>query len=105
MRVFGQMALTGSIGVLSTGRPSDCAGISYTSYFPTITKTLTSRPIIALVLVAPPYALAAGLSIVVAWHADKHVERCAGLPRALLTCSERSTSSFRLRAARRAWSC
>jgi hypothetical protein len=50
-------------------------GLSFNAFFPTLTKTLGFGYITTLLMSAPPWAFACVVSLINAWHADRHQER------------------------------
>ncbi|KAJ7643677.1 MFS general substrate transporter [Roridomyces roridus] len=50
-------------------------GLSFTAFFPTLTKSLGFSTTISLLLAAPPWIFAAIFCCLNAWHADSHRER------------------------------
>lgn len=51
-------------------------GLSFNSYFPSLTKTLNFGKTETLLLSAPPWILSCFVSLVNAWHSDRQQERC-----------------------------
>lgn len=49
--------------------------LSFNAFFPTLTATLGFNPTITLILVAPPFIVAAVCAFFVSRHSDKHGER------------------------------
>ncbi|KAJ7643697.1 MFS general substrate transporter [Roridomyces roridus] len=50
-------------------------GLSFTNFFPTLTRTLGFSTTISLLLAAPPWIISAGICCLNAWHADRTGER------------------------------
>ncbi|KAH5166880.1 hypothetical protein HBH68_236140 [Parastagonospora nodorum] len=50
-------------------------GLSFNAFFPSLTRTLGFGYITTLLMSAPPWAFACGVSLVNAWHADRTQER------------------------------
>ncbi|KAJ7134733.1 MFS transporter [Mycena epipterygia] len=54
---------------------SQLLGLSFISFFPTLTQTLGFSTTISLLLAAPPWVIAGAICCLNAWHADKTGER------------------------------
>ena len=50
-------------------------GLSFSQYFPSITKTLGFSTTVTLLLTFPPWAFATVFSLVNAWHSDRTGEK------------------------------
>lgn len=48
---------------------------SVTNFFPTVVSTLKYKPVVTLLLTAPPYVLGVITTFATAWHADRTGER------------------------------
>lgn len=51
------------------------AAASVTNFFPTVVATLKYKPVVTLLLTAPPYVLGVITTFATAWHADRTGER------------------------------
>ncbi|QRV97946.1 transport protein [Ceratobasidium sp. AG-Ba] len=54
---------------------SQVIGLSFVSFFPTLTSTLGYSTVVSLLLAAPPWVFSAIVCLVGAWHADRTGER------------------------------
>ncbi|KAJ7364887.1 MFS general substrate transporter [Mycena albidolilacea] len=71
-----KMALTDPlIWVFSIMNAAQLLGLSFISFFPTLTSTLGFNTTISLLLAAPPWLVASVVTCVNAWHLDKTGER------------------------------
>ncbi|KAF9065835.1 major facilitator superfamily domain-containing protein [Rhodocollybia butyracea] len=63
------------VWVFSLMNTAQLLGLSFVNFFPTLTSTLGFNTTVSLLLVAPPWILAAIVCCVNAWHADRTGER------------------------------
>ncbi|KAJ7675707.1 MFS general substrate transporter [Mycena polygramma] len=72
LKMAAKDPLVWTFAVMTT---SQLLGLSFVSFFPTLTQTLGFSTTISLLLAAPPWVLASIICCVNAWHADKTGER------------------------------
>ncbi|KAF7365095.1 MFS general substrate transporter [Mycena venus] len=72
LRMAAKDPLVWTFAIMTTAQ---LLGLSFVSFFPTLTQTLGFSTTISLLLAAPPWLLAGAICCLNAWHADKTGER------------------------------